>query len=296
MDCDHTRKDWVCEELKLALQHKKEIIPLLLNGTPPPTAAELPPSIHKLAYQQGHRVYDESSKDDIEALIEKLELSVAPTWARSAPESIAHTPPRGRAGYLAAGLALGGLLAPFWLVPDQTSARKAAVSLALWSLALLLAPLAAVLGTFLTKKPVNLAEQSVHDMPAGGYFARVAGPLGVLGVLLTLSFLVGQPVSPSVVPFLIFIVIIVTVYLVVLIRNQLKNEEKRRRSGPSNCGNRSALPPSAKNSPASTGSSATGQVIGRRGSCSTKPTGTCNTCGMPVQRCRRKPGGAGGAG
>lgn len=232
-ELDPNGKDWVREELELALEHDTKIIPLLLDGVRAPTAAVLPPSIREVAYRQAHEVHDASCEHDINALIGKLELVLARPWKPSGePADVASTPPRGGAGYLAGGLALGALVAPALFLPDLTSAREVAVDVSLWLLMLMLAPLTAVLVMFLSRRPINVAEESVHDMPLGTYYARVAGPLGVLAVLLVGSMILGSPVAPSAIPFLIFIVVIATIYLVARIRKQHKDEEKRKSKWP----------------------------------------------------------------
>ncbi len=225
-------KDWVREELELALKHQKRIIPLLLNGVEAPKDTALPPSIHEVAYRQAHEVRDNSWENDTEALIRKLEIILAPPWEPGEPANVASTPPRRWVGYLAAGLTVGVLVTPVWLLPDHASAREFVAYLMPWSLGLMLAPLAATFVTFLSKKPLYLADQSVQDMPLGKYYPRVFAPLGVLVVLFTVSVIVTAPAAPSVIPILIGISIFATTYLVVTIRNQFREEERREKEWP----------------------------------------------------------------
>jgi len=232
-ELDNEGKDWVREELELALRHQKKIIPLLLDGVKMPTAAVLPESICEVAYRQAHEVHVASCDHDLDALVEKLELFVAPPWKQPGdPKNVASTPPRGWVGYLVGSLTLGALVVPMWFLPDLASAREVAIDVSLWLLALMLAPLTAILVMFLSRRPVNVAEERVHDMPLGKYYTRVAGPLGILAVLVVLSMILASPVTSGALPFLLFIVIIATAYVVVTILGQRKEEERRETEWP----------------------------------------------------------------
>ncbi|MGQ0777495.1 MAG: toll/interleukin-1 receptor domain-containing protein [Pseudonocardiales bacterium] len=225
-------KDWVLEELELALKHQKKIIPLLLNGVQAPTPAAWPPSIREVAYRQAHEIRDESWEHDIEALVQKLELVLASPWEPGEPESVAPTPPRRWIGYLAAGLTVGGLVAPVWFLPDHASAREFVAYLVPWLMTLMLAPLIMVFLMFLFKKPLYITDQSLQDMPPNKYYPRVAAPAGVLLTLFSVSWIISGPVAPEVIPILIFMALLGTTYVVVKIRNNFKDEERREKNWP----------------------------------------------------------------
>lgn len=225
-------KDWVIKELELALEHEKEIIPLLLDGVQAPEDEDLPPMIREVAYRQAHKIRDESWEHDIEELVEKLERIVKPPWEPGEPESVSPTPSRRWVGYLAAGLTVGALVVPVFLLPDHASAREFVAYLMPWLLALMLAPLAATLLIFLSKKPLYFADQPLQDLPLSRYYLRVAVPLGVLIVLFLVSTILELGVALEVFPFMIFIVTLATAYLIVIIRKQFRAEKKREEEWP----------------------------------------------------------------
>jgi hypothetical protein len=224
--------DWVREELELALEHQKKIIPLLLDGVPAPDPTTLPSSIHQVAYKQAHQVHDRSWNADIVALIHKLTPFVASTWEPGEPENVAPARPCGWVGFLVGALALGVFVAPVLFLPDDTAAREVAVIGSLWLLALMLPPLIATLAVFLVRKPVNVIEYNLHDMPLRAYYARVFAPFSVLLLLLSGSYVTAGGPPPEVIPFLISIVIFVTLYVVVILRKQRKDEEQRETQWP----------------------------------------------------------------
>jgi len=72
------KEDWVRQELEIALQADKKIIPILLDEVPTPGADELPESIRDVSTRQAHRIRAGSRDSDIEELISQVHNDVAP--------------------------------------------------------------------------------------------------------------------------------------------------------------------------------------------------------------------------
>ncbi|WP_158846664.1 toll/interleukin-1 receptor domain-containing protein [Saccharothrix deserti] len=95
--------DWVRWEIATALDTGKEVVPLLLEDTPPPTRAELPEDIGELAMRQATRVRAAHLAEDVDRLVLRLDEWVSPSrpatprpspkprrpWLRAAPWSAA---------------------------------------------------------------------------------------------------------------------------------------------------------------------------------------------------------------
>ncbi|HEX3787547.1 MAG TPA: toll/interleukin-1 receptor domain-containing protein [Pseudonocardiaceae bacterium] len=71
-------KDWVRMELCLGFDRAIPVIPVLLDGTALPTAAELPADIGKLAHSQYWQIRHQSTEADIRELIDKLDPEAGP--------------------------------------------------------------------------------------------------------------------------------------------------------------------------------------------------------------------------
>jgi hypothetical protein len=77
--------DWVRWEIGTALATGKEVVPLLLEDTRPPTRADLPEEIGELALRQADRIRAAHLADDVDRLVLRLERWVArdhPTTSR----------------------------------------------------------------------------------------------------------------------------------------------------------------------------------------------------------------------
>jgi hypothetical protein len=73
-------RDWVREEIEVALKTGKKIVPVVLDAAEWNADADLPESIRPIRGNQSHRVCAESAPADVDELITRLRSDVAPTW------------------------------------------------------------------------------------------------------------------------------------------------------------------------------------------------------------------------
>src|SRR5438093_9482908 len=64
--------DYVRAELRAALAHTKQVIPVLVGGATMPTAGELPEGLEELGLRQAVILHDESWRQDVDGLIRSL--------------------------------------------------------------------------------------------------------------------------------------------------------------------------------------------------------------------------------
>lgn len=131
---DREPPDWVRWEIETALGDGKEVVPLLLEDTPPPTRADLPPDIGELALRQVAYVRAAHLPEDVDRLLRRLEEWVPPP---DPPE-----PPRRSAKRLptwlrATPLAAGAALLPFGLAMAADNDWVSYLTAALMSLAVM---------------------------------------------------------------------------------------------------------------------------------------------------------------
>lgn len=218
-DLRATGRDWVREELELALRHGKHVVPLWLDGVRDEEFPALP-EVLRLARRQAFRMSGTAwTEADFTAFVVELRHFVRPTWKPDEPANLATTPPRRWAGPVALLLAAPVFAAPLVFPLEDGDG----LDLAIWSLLLMPAPPMAAVLMLLARRPVRAVERNVHDMPLRQYYARIAAPLGIMIVLLTVTAITAGEPSPDVVPLLVFVVIVATVYLVNLIRTQQKD-------------------------------------------------------------------------
>jgi hypothetical protein len=77
--------DWIRQEIAVALQRGIPVVPVLLEGTPMPDAAQLPESIRALGRRQALELSDTRWRDDVQRLVRALELIVPAPPAPPAP-------------------------------------------------------------------------------------------------------------------------------------------------------------------------------------------------------------------
>lgn len=65
-------RDWVRIEIRTALEHRKQVVPVLLDGTSLPAPEQLPADIRRLAYAQACEIRHQSFDADVERLIQSL--------------------------------------------------------------------------------------------------------------------------------------------------------------------------------------------------------------------------------
>ncbi len=68
--------DWVRTEITIAIQKKRTIIPLLLDGATPPRAKDLPEDIRTLGLIQAQSIGSDSFKEDFALVLDKIDLAV----------------------------------------------------------------------------------------------------------------------------------------------------------------------------------------------------------------------------
>jgi hypothetical protein len=90
-------EDWVRMEIEAALQHGVTVIPVLIDNTSVPTAADLPEGMAQLPRRQGIRLTYDHWDDDVERLATSIERAAGAT--RRSRKG-------GRSTWLVAGLAL----------------------------------------------------------------------------------------------------------------------------------------------------------------------------------------------
>lgn len=219
-DLRPTGRDWVREELELALEHRVRVIPLWLAGVRDDMFPTLPNSL-QLARRQAFQISDSAwTQSDFTAFVEELHHFVRPDWDPGEPTDVPPTPPRPWAGPVAVLLAALAFLTPVVFPPGD----EVAWDLTAWSLLLMVAPPATALVMAAVRRPVHRMERNTHEMPLRQYYARVAAPLGLMGVLLTLTMITGSGPFPAVLPLLVFIALVATVGLVGVIRKEQKAE------------------------------------------------------------------------
>jgi hypothetical protein len=84
----HTEEnpDWVRFEISFALERKIPVIPLLIDGTAMPTAAELPSEMRNLVYRQAITFDSEDFEVQIQRLIKSLDRKIASVVPRAADD------------------------------------------------------------------------------------------------------------------------------------------------------------------------------------------------------------------
>jgi hypothetical protein len=84
-------KDWVAYELEAALREGRRVIPLLVNGTQMPEAADLPETLVALTELQGFSVTDALWNAQMDELVRRLDRVVGPKATAAVP-AVVDTP------------------------------------------------------------------------------------------------------------------------------------------------------------------------------------------------------------
>lgn len=228
--------DWVRQELEVAFEDRKTVIPILLDDAQPPTVAELPTSIVDLAHRQARRIHGDRVPADATALIADLERDVAPTWSprRAEPKP---TP----------------AVSPFWLVPAigllvvptlctiGQSGRPLFVSyVAVVSTLLLLARLVAGLPGLLFQRRINSWERDTHMMAPRQFYRGIGIPfnvlyfafVGVLAVVGAVSYGFSGIEIYVVLATLFFVVVLALVGVRIIRFREERTDEQRERFWP----------------------------------------------------------------
>jgi hypothetical protein len=79
------KQDWVRREIAYAFRARIAVVPVLIDGTQPPTAEDLPADIVRLARCQYLRLHEHNDQHDIDNLIAKLG-DLAPQQTSSATD------------------------------------------------------------------------------------------------------------------------------------------------------------------------------------------------------------------
>ncbi|MEH1099605.1 toll/interleukin-1 receptor domain-containing protein [Micromonospora sp. CPCC 205561] len=184
-------KDWVQWEIGEALRRKLVVIPVILDGSTFVRHDELPAGIRGLADQQRWFIRSGHWRDDVDALIAKLERHVDDEWTPPAP--VRPPPPRPRRQRLAALAAAGTLLvAPAAAAATGgTALRDRLLTAALWSMLLMCAPPLVLAAGMAGRHRVAASERLLHRAPPLVYNAFVALP-ALLAFLMLGGFVVSS--------------------------------------------------------------------------------------------------------
>ena len=185
-------RDWVREEIEIALEAGKPVVPVRLGDARPPAQQDLPPSIRDLALRQAHRIRTGSFGPDVERLASRLEQHVAPTWV---PPPLPAPRVRRRPGrwlaWVTAVLATALIFGPAirWIVvsdPSNPLPLADAVGTSGWMTLMMAAPLLAY-GVILAllypfRDRIDSHDRDIQTMPAAR-FNTFTMPLAVLWLL-----------------------------------------------------------------------------------------------------------------
>lgn len=119
----HDAADFVHREVAAGLQGGAQVIPLLLDGTPMPAAAQLPPALQALALRQAQVIDARRFDADTDALLARLRTLLGDA-AALVPPTAGGMRRSGVLGALLALLAAGG--AGWWLLRPAPSATPVA--------------------------------------------------------------------------------------------------------------------------------------------------------------------------
>ncbi len=183
-------KDWVRQEIELALRAGKIIVPLLLDGVKAPRSAELPAAIREVMSWEAHRLPGDRRQSALTELVAVLESHVARTWEPIEPHEKPPFTPGRWLGVSTAVLAAAVLVGVPVLGWDESAARTGRVPFAFFaaagSLLAMCAPLVAVAvmcGLF--RRPVDSWERELHAVEQRKYLS-VTHPIAVTLVLVAL--------------------------------------------------------------------------------------------------------------
>lgn len=188
-------RDWVREEIELALASDVKVIPILLDGAQWPADADLPESIRPIRGNQAHRVCAESLPEDVDDLITRLRADVAPTWTPADGGAAEPWRPGRWLAYLTGLLSLVALAGPAILVRDDSPAAPGdwppLVSNAFDFVFVMLA-IPIVFGFMYgpVGRFIGLGEREVHRAPAADYY-RMA-PLLIFAFLVFIALTAWQ--------------------------------------------------------------------------------------------------------
>jgi TIR domain len=179
-------RDWVREEIELALKSGKRIIPILLGDADWYADADLPKSILSIRGNQFRRVRVPSAPTDVDELVTRLKFEVAPTWKPGDGGDAEPRRPGRWLAYLTGLLALIVLAGPAILVRDDAPAAPGevpplTVAAVQFALSMLVVPIVFWFVHVPFGKVINSWEWEVHRAPADRY-NRIA-PL-VIGMLM----------------------------------------------------------------------------------------------------------------
>jgi hypothetical protein len=236
-------RDWVREELELAFTMNKKIVPLLIDETSLPAAADLPPSVGDLAHRQARRVHSDALSSDSRALIEELERDVAPTWSPRTTTPTQQQPIVRPFSPVPVVLMLVLLVTPTLLTINQRpSSNHVPMSayIALCLTLVMLIRLVASLLIFPIRPGINTMERVTHPMSPIRYYNIFARPMGILiqgftgaiAILGALSLHFPKIVVYAVSATAVLLFVFGISYSVVLVSRQEHADEQRARHWP----------------------------------------------------------------
>jgi len=181
-------RDWVREEIEIAIGAGKPVVPVLLGDAAPPMPRDLPRSIRELALRQVHRIRRGSFGPDLDRLVGRLEPHVSTDW--QPPTGPAERPPRRPSRPLVglvAALAIALLVTPTILVLTLSDSldRRAWRDLEVvgqLSMIFLAIPLVAVAVVF-PFRPLFLRSDRLHHVWSMVRYRQFAVPVVAFGLL-----------------------------------------------------------------------------------------------------------------
>lgn len=191
-------RDWVREEIEIALRAGKVVVPVLIGNAVAPKACDLRASIAELAHRQAREVRPGRFPQDVRRLVEVLERHTAPRWEPpgSPPAPARRLPWRWLqylVGVLAAVLFIVPSVVAFVAGASEPEAVAYDVSIAAGVLIFLqLGPLLGAALTHFLRRRVYRLEREFNQMPPARYNTTFARPLMYVTVLFLLLFGIGM--------------------------------------------------------------------------------------------------------
>lgn len=120
--------DWVRQELAFSLQRGLRVVPVLANGAPLPTEAELPPELHPLRKRQVARIDNQSFQYDVATLANAIR-DLIPVRPKPLPSTTTALDNAFKGILLLLMLFSISLIAYAWVFSDDAMSEKLIMSL-----------------------------------------------------------------------------------------------------------------------------------------------------------------------
>ncbi|GAA3459474.1 toll/interleukin-1 receptor domain-containing protein [Saccharothrix longispora] len=210
--------DWVRDELRIAFENGKVVIPVLVGGATHAEWDDLPPDLALLSRRQGRRL---EGRADAEALAEELTLQYDEGFEQFPPERTGSSEPRRGAKYLVAAAVVLGIAAGRAGMPllGELTAAYSVLAMLAWCVV--------VSVMFALRKGVTAAEQVVHPLSWRDYNLRVGVPIGFLFILFA-AFLLAGATDPNLLGFVLSAFALITTGQVAVLLLRSRRLQQRR--------------------------------------------------------------------